>query len=274
MFADLTGDGRPELIGIHDGAFGYASPGADPKEPWLFLPVTPPAGYGQFTHGLGIGDINGDGRLDLLEKNGWWEQTARPGELFRLHTFPFAQSGGAQMHAYDFDGDGDQDVVSVQNAHGWGLKWFEQRGTGSDISFIPHEIFPDQFDAAAEALNISQMHALALADIDGDGIKDLVTGKRFYAHGGRDPGAHQLPVLVWCRTVRTPAGVRFEPRVIGERIGVGTQLTVRDITGNGRPDLVVGNKLGTSLLLNRAGKTEELTSLPKLKRQIGTAAFA
>ena len=274
LWADLTGDGRPELIGIHDGAFGYASPGEDPTAPWRFLPVTPQAGYGQFTHGMGIGDINGDGRLDLLEKNGWWEQTARPGELFRPHAFPFAQSGGAQMYAYDFDGDGDNDVVSVQNAHGWGLKWFEQRGTGSDISFIPHEIFPDRFDVLAETLNISQMHALALADIDGDGIQDLVTGKRFYAHGGRDPGAHQLPVLAWCRTVRTPAGVRFEPRVIGERTGVGTQLTVRDITGNGRPDLVVGNKLGTSLLLNRVGKTEERTSLPKLKRQIGTDVFA
>jgi putative heme-binding domain-containing protein len=276
-FADLTGDGKPELIGIFDGAFGYASPGEDPTKPWPFTPVTPKLGYGQFTHGMGIGDANGDGRLDLLEKNGWWEQTAKPGEPFQPHAFPFAQSGGSQMFAYDFDGDGDNDVVSVQNAHGWGLKWFERRGKDNDVSFIPHEILPGGFDAKSEKLNISQMHALALADIDGDGVKDLVTGKRYYAHGGNDPGAHQLPVLVWFRTVRTSEGVRFEPRIIAERIGVGTQLSVRDVTGNGRPDILVGNKLGTFLLLNEDGTRErDLTAASALSatdRQIGTDAF-
>jgi putative heme-binding domain-containing protein len=276
-FADLTGDGKPELIGIFDGAFGYASPGEDPTKPWPFTPVTSKAGYGQFTHGMGIGDVNGDGRLDLLEKNGWWEQTAKPGEPFKPHAFPFAQSGGSQMFAYDFDGDGDNDVVSVQNAHGWGLKWFERRGKDSDVSFIPHEILPDSFDAKSEQLNISQMHALALADVDGDGVKDLVTGKRYFAHGGNDPGAHQLPVLAWFRTVRSPDGVRFEPHVIAKRIGVGTQLTARDITGNGRPDILVGNKLGTFLLLNEGkndiGESSAASALSVTDRQIGTDAF-
>ena len=277
-FADLTGDGKPELIGIFDGAFGYASPGEDPTKPWPFTPVTPKLGYGQFTHGMGIGDVNGDGRLDLLETNGWWEQTAKPGEPFKPHPFPFAQSGGSQMFAYDFDGDGDNDVVSVQNAHGWGLKWFERRGKDADVSFIPHEILPDSFDATSERLNISQMHALALADVDGDGVKDLVTGKRYFAHGGNDPGAHQLPVLAWFKTVRSPDGVHFEPHVIARRIGVGTQLTVRDITGNGRPDILVGNKLGTFFLLNEGENGKEASSadssLSVTDRQIGTDAFA
>lgn len=276
-FADLTGDGRPELICISKGVFGFASPGGDPQKPWEFTPVTPEAGYGRFTHGMGIGDVNGDGRLDLLEKNGWWEQPVGR-NLFRPHPFPFAASGGSQMFAYDFDGDGDSDVVSVQNAHGWGLTWFEQRGKDGNVSFLPHEILPARFDSRSSSLNLSQMHALALADIDGDGVQDLVTGKRYFAHGGNDPGAHQLPLLVWFRTIREAGQVRFEPHVIAKRIGVGTQLTVRDLTGNGRPDILVGNKLGTFLLLNEeseshAGPTQA-SALSATDRQIGTDAFA
>lgn len=271
--ADITGNGRPELVCIHHGAWGYAQPDPnDPTSPWAFTPVTDNRGYGRFTHGLGVGDVNGDGRPDLLEKDGWWEQPAEPGTLFTFHPFPFAASGGAQMFAYDFDNDGDNDIVSSQNAHSWGLKWFEQRGTPDNIGFVPHEILPDSYDSDAP-LNISQLHALALADIDGDGVDDLVTGKRFYAHGGKDPGAQQLPVLYWFRTVRDSTGVRFEPQLIDARTGVGTQLTVGDLSGNGRPDIVVGNKLGTSVILNHGGSMAA-PQLSPLMLSIGSQEYA
>ncbi|MDA1013388.1 MAG: FG-GAP-like repeat-containing protein [Planctomycetota bacterium] len=274
-FVDLTGDGQPELVCVQNGAFGYGSPNpAKPTAPWVFTAVTPNRGYGGFTHGMGVGDVNGDGRPDLLERNGWWEQI--PGEtLFRLHGFPFAQSGGSQMFAYDFDGDGDNDVVSVQNAHGWGLSWFEQRARGGDIGFVPHVILPSQFDEKAK-VNVSQMHSLALVDYDGDGIKDLITGKRYFAHGGNDPGAYQLPVLYWFQTVRLSGGVRFEPRLLDERVGVGTQLTVGDLNGDQRPDVVVGNKLGTAIVFNtlsEKGVNEPPRVLSAIKRQIGSAEF-
>jgi putative heme-binding domain-containing protein len=274
IFVDITGDGKKELVCIHKGAYGYAVVDvAAPAEPWEFVPVSDNMGYGRFTHGMGVGDVNGDGRPDLLEKDGWWQQTATFGELFRFHAFPFAQSGGSQMFAYDFDGDGDNDVISVQNAHGWGMNWFEQRGADGDIGFVARQILPDKFDPSAD-LNISQMHSLALADIDGDGIKDVVTGKRFYAHGGKDPGAHQLPVLCWFRTVRGGPELHFEPYLIDEMTGVGTQLTVGDVTGNGLPDIVVGNKLGTSVLLNSGTAAVSKKSLTAIQKQIGSTDFA
>ncbi|MEM7263929.1 MAG: PVC-type heme-binding CxxCH protein, partial [Planctomycetota bacterium] len=225
---------------------------------WRFTPISENRGLGRFTHGLGIGDLNGDGRADLLETNGWWEQTPKAGGLFRFHPQRFAEAGGSQMHVYDVDGDGDQDVISVQNAHAFGLAWFEQVPSDKGPTFVRHKILTQNPKANPFGLAISQMHALALADMDGDGVKDLITGKRYFAHGGGDPGAHELPVTYWLRCVRSESGVRFEPRVVSLRAGVGTQLTVGDVTGNGYPDVLVGNKLGTFLLeqVDRDGDPE------------------
>jgi len=251
VLTDLTGDGHPELVCLHQGRYGYASPDRSaPTEPWKFVAISPDLGHGRFTHGLGVGDVNGDGRPDLLERDGWWEQSEAAGQLFQFHPVPFAASGGSQMFAYDFDGDGDQDVVSVKNAHAYGLFWFEQHRKEDLIHFTPHMILPDTPPASPDEPSISQMHALALADMDGDGIQDIVTGKRYWAHGGRDPGARQPPVLVWFRTVRTGAGVSFDRQIIHPRVGVGTQLTVADLAGDGDPDIIVGNKLGTFVVLN------------------------
>jgi putative heme-binding domain-containing protein len=255
---DLTGDGQTELLCCHGGAIGYASRDASgPTLPWNFTPISENRGFGRFTHGLGVGDLNGDGRSDVLERNGWWEQPATSGSLFTFHPFPFAQSGGAQMFAYDFDGDGDNDVISSQNAHGYGLTWFERRGTDSDVTFLPHSILTDKPEDNAHGLSISQMHAVALADVDGDGVKDVITGKRFWAHGGGDPGAQELPVLYWFRTIRNANGVEFQPRLISDFCGVGIQLTIGDATGDGLDDILVGNKLGTFLLEHKATKVTD-----------------
>src|SRR5262249_19804426 len=128
-FADLTGDGRPELVGGHGDAVGYATPApSSPEKAWTFHVIGARPDYHRvYTHGLGLGDINGDGRTDMLHKDGWWEQPAslQGDPPWPFHPFEFTGRGGAQMFAYDVDGDGLADVVTSMDAHGWGLSWFK-----------------------------------------------------------------------------------------------------------------------------------------------------
>jgi hypothetical protein len=258
-FADLTGDGRPELVCITKGRFGYAEPDwADPAKPWRFRAITPDNKYGNFTHGLGIGDVDGDKRLDLLEKNGWWQQPASlAGDpVWQFHVQPMGQ-GGAQMYAYDINGDGLNDIITSLEAHGFGLAWFEQYREGAAIKFRPH-VFMNKTPAENKyGVKFSELHAIEVVDMDGDGLKDIVTGKRFWSHGRTgDPDRNDDAVLYWFKLVRAKDGsVDFVPHLIDKASGVGTQVVVTDIDGDTRPDIVVGNKKGAyvHLQVKKAG---------------------
>jgi len=256
---DVTGDGKPELVFHSGGVLGFAEPGAAPAtDRWTFRPCSEPEKWGQYQHGLGAGDVNGDGRPDLLMLGGWWEQPASGTGPWTKHPQTFGTKGGAQMHTYDVDGDGDADVITSLYGHGYGLSWFEQVRRDGAIEFVERAILPQAPEASLGGVQFSQLHAVALADIDGDGIKDVVTGKRYWAHGPKgdaDPGGP--PVLYWFRLVRTPvagggpATVSWEPHRIDDASGVGTQIAVGDLNGDGRPDIVVGNKRGGFVFLQR-----------------------
>lgn len=249
-FTDLTGDGKPELVCTYQGRLGYAAPyPQDPRRPWKWTALSEPGKWQRYTHGLGVGDVDGDGRADFLMPEGWWQQPEQADApvIWQRHEQRFCP-GGAQILVFDVDGDGDSDVVSSQQAHAYGLNWYENDG---QQQFREHRIMGKTPEENPHGVCFSQLHALAQADFDQDGVQDFVTGKCYWAHNGGDPGARDPAVLYCFLTRRTADGVSFLPVLVDDNSGVGRQVSARDLNGDGKVDLLVGNKKGTFLFLQR-----------------------
>lgn len=234
VFVDIDGDGRLDLL-------------ANDPEKKQVIWLSPPRKKGdtewelniissdekiathKYTHGLGYGDINGDGKKDVLVKDGWWEGTADPKKPnWKFHPANLSQDC-AQMYVYDVNQDGLNDVIT-SSAHNYGIWWHEQ---GKDGSWTEHEVAKD----------FSQSHGLGFKDINGDGFPDLVTGKRWYAHNGGDPGAEDAAVTYWYefKPGKTPT---FITHKIDNEAGGGLHVEIEDMNKDGLPDFVMGDKKG------------------------------
>lgn len=383
IYVDLFGTGKKQVVMAWQppgskgnmGEMCYFVPGKDPTKPWQRMSISGPSepkkevpGTQRFSHGLGHGDVNGDGKIDILCTAGWWEQPERS-EVTKPWKFHAANLGPAcaDMHVFDVDGDGKNDVIS-SSAHQYGFWWHQQK---SPTEFVQREFFADPQKLAklpekhslsedelavykainstraqlgrapwrvhpalmnearrtvqkksrtvktpdrpqgyvdgvivsdsehqlasladlgevyVKALNEknlnpnleigigvaqgnerakrvslllgdrkqfslpSQTHALHFIDINGDGQMDLVTGRRWWAHGPKgDAGPNDPAYVYWFEAKKNKDGdTTFIPHEVDDDSGIGTQFAVEDINGDGIPDIVVANKRGVYVLV-------------------------
>lgn len=241
LYTDIDGDGQRELIcAVNPDTKNPDGPerrmaivrrGKDPTALWTIQTISAKAAANttKYSHGLGVGDVNGDGRNDIVVPGGWWESPENKNQAeWEFHA---ARLGGpaSNMYVYDFDGDGDADVLS-SSAHKFGIWWHEQ----TDDGWKTHEI----------DTSFSQTHSMHLVDINDDGLPEIITGKRWWAHGGRDPGGDQPAVMVWYQLGEKNALPTFIPHQFDHNSGVGTQFEVADVDGDGLLDIVTANKKG------------------------------
>jgi len=144
------------------------------------------------------------------------------------------------------------DIITSIEAHGYGVAWFEQTNDGGVMGFTKHTIVGETPAENPQGVKFSQPHALWLQDMNGDGVLDLITGKRFWAHGPKgDKEPEAAPVLYWFELKRANGQAEWIAHLIDDASGVGTQVMAGDINGDGKPDVVVGNKRGAFVFLRK-----------------------
>lgn len=241
---DVDGDGTPEIIPNTPGG---------PVRIFKLRTDTQGKGVGKFDmcvvydgpqgHGLGAGDIAGNGRLDIALNHGWLEAPDRPfASPWIWHPeYQLPESASVPILVADVNRDGVNDLI-VGAGHGYGLYWVEQRRSPGNVrEWITRVIDPDN----------SQYHDMMWLDLDGDGEPELLTGKRYRAHCGHDPGAfdpYGFYYFKWQGTHFVKQVIEYGP--VRQSKGLGIHFAVADLTGNGLPDIIAPGKDGLYVYFN------------------------
>ena len=230
-FADLDGDADQDLIvGNGNGAVAYFRNTGTESSPDFSRLTGASNPFNDVTLGswntLTLADLDDDGDLDLATGTDdgavrYYENTgtsARPDFTLRSgESSPLdgidAGSDSTPEFA-DMDDDGDFDLV-VGNREG-NILYFENTGAANSPAFTQRTGFDNPFQGAWAGYFI----AADFADLNGDGVTDLVTGS-------------QAGIITWFKNTGTNADPVFSPQSLNSP----TTFTIYDNGGNDTLDL-------------------------------------
>ena len=242
FLVDIDNDGNatevlPQFGGRDNGTAWYEVVEEGSAASWLKHEVDERS----FGHGIGAGDIDGDGRNDILTPKGWLKAPSDP----RAGRWEYRPEYDTEGHAgflfvHDVNGDGLNDIVTSM-AHDYGIFWLEQAAPGTAGARWTKRLIDDAW---------SQAHAMTMIDLTGDGRPELVTGKRLFAHNGHDAGGREALGLYWYEQTRSSS--QWVRHIIhyGGRVGGGMQIPVVDVDADGDLDIFVAGKGGVFLFEN------------------------
>jgi hypothetical protein len=249
--ADINGDGKPDLILAHynhSGIIWVDFSGPEPK-------VHHVGGREQDGHGIGVADIDGDGKADILTPTGWFRQIDADKDQWEWHPDWNLGDAGFPIIGYDVNNDGKMDIIYGQG-HSYGIYWLEQQvdrqSEGAGRHWIKHTI--DE--------SFSQVHALKLVDLDGDGEPELLAGKRYRGHSGHDPGSYDPLVVYYYKINRKTGEFTRYPISVNGTVGAGTQFVTEDLDGDGDIDIATAGKTGVHFFENL-----KIDRVPKEQRE-------
>jgi len=245
--ADINGDGHPDLIFSHYGHMGVLWIDFSGPEPKVHHVGT----RAEDGHGIGVADIDGDGKADILTPNGWFRQIDADKDQWDWHGDWQMGDAGFPIIGYDVNNDGKTDII-YGHGHSYGLYWLEQKGSGAHRTWVKHTI--DE--------SYSQIHALKLVDLDGDGQPELLTGKRYRGHSGHDPGSYDPLVVYYYKIDRKTAKFTRYAISVNGTAAAGTQFVTGDLDGDGDIDIATAGKTGVHFFENL-----KVNNVPKAQRE-------
>ncbi len=249
---DIDGDGRLDILpnGTTFAAWYELAPpeprAPSPQHPRFLKHDLPIEIAG---HGAGFGDINGDGRGDIVGPRGWLEapEDRRNGRWIWHQDWELTRDASIPILVHDVDGDGDNDLIWGRG-HRYGLYWLEQGGTLGATSGSPSSARTWVWRAIDTSW--AQPHSIFLADLDGDKNPELVAGKRYMGHEGKDPGEYDVLCAYYYKFV--PASKAWSRHLIhfNHRAAFGLDPRAADIDDDGDIDIVAADRSSLVLLEN------------------------
>jgi hypothetical protein len=244
---DINGDGKPDLVLAHYNHSGII---------WVDFAGPEPVVHHvgdrtQDGHGIGIADVDGDGKADILTPFGWFQNIDANHDKWVFHADWNLGDAGFPIIGYDVNNDGKMDIIYGQG-HSYGVYWLEQQGDGSNRRWVRHTI--DE--------SFSQSHALKLVDLDGDGEPELLTGKRYRGHSGHDPGSYDPLVVYYYKINRKTAQFQRYAISVNGTAAAGTQFVTADLDGDGDMDIATAGKTSVHYYENL-----RVNTVPKEERE-------